>query len=273
MRSALSLVLAALITGCAGSQAVTTTAEPSPTSQESVVVPSTQSEPVPGSLVNPDPEPVPEAEDRTESSITVGGMGASYETPNRAIVDLGVTSRRDSVVAASRAATDSGSALRSALLEMGVDESDIQTTQFSIQPYHDNWPEITGYEASLGYRVTLRDVDPIGEVLAEAIAAGGDDVRAWGMRFETDPKPLMESARDEAWRDAASRAADLTRLSGTSLGRVLDIHEKVLVTSSQGMSEGGEGDSAPFDIPVSPGVTGVVVLLTVTYAIGSAGPA
>jgi len=34
------------------------------------------------------------------------------------------------------------------------------------------------------------------------------------------------------------------------------------------MSQGGQGDSASFDIPVSPGVVGVVVLLTVTFAIG-----
>jgi hypothetical protein len=31
----------------------------------------------------------------------------------------------------------------------------------------------------------------------------------------------------------------------------------------------GEGDSASFDISISPGVVGVIVLLTVTYAIGT----
>jgi hypothetical protein len=35
------------------------------------------------------------------------------------------------------------------------------------------------------------------------------------------------------------------------------------------MMQGGEGDSASFDIPISPGVVGVIVLLTVTYAIGT----
>ncbi|MGB8360818.1 MAG: hypothetical protein WCE80_05415, partial [Acidimicrobiia bacterium] len=70
-----------------------------------------------------------------------------------------------------------------------------------------------------------------------------------------------------AWADVAHRAEDTARLAGASLGAVLDVHEKVLVSTSTGMYQGGEGDAASFDIPVSPGVSGVVVLLTVTYEI------
>lgn len=66
---------------------------------------------------------------------------------------------------------------------------------------------------------------------------------------------------------SAHRAQETAKLAGVTLGEVLDVHEKVLVSTSRGMYQGGEGDSADFDIPVSPGVSGVVVLLTVTFEV------
>ena len=159
--------------------------------------------------------------------------------------------------------------MTAALEAMGVPSERIQTSEFSINPFYDDYPIIGGYDATIGYRVVLPDVDEVGAILASAIDAGGDDVRAWGIHFETDPDGLIEEAREQAWADLVTRAEDIARLAGEPLGEVLDVHEKVLMTSPQGMSAAGEGDSAPFVIPVSPGVTGVTVLLTATYAIGN----
>jgi hypothetical protein len=155
-----------------------------------------------------------------------------------------------------------------ALTAAGVDASGIQTSNFSIGPYFDDYPTVAGYRTELSYRVTMREVDGVGSVLAKAIDVGGDDVRASGVRFEADPEGLVGPARTKAWADAKSRAEALAGLAGEQLGDVLDVHEKVLITSSRGMMEGGEGDSAAFNVPMSPGVSGVIVLLTVTFAIG-----
>lgn len=206
---------------------------------------------------------------KTVRSITVGGVGSEYAEPDRCVIEIGVTARRPSVDAASRVAADSGEAMRLALVESGVQAKDIQTSNFSVHPVYGEYPAISGFEVDIGYRVTFQDVDDVGTVLAAAIAAGGDEARAWGMRFEVDPAGLIEAARERAWADVSGRAESLAALAGEPLGDVLDVHEKVLVSTSQGMYQGGEGDSASFDIPVSPGVAGVVVLLTVTYAIGS----
>ena len=212
----------------------------------------------------PSPQPV----DVSVQSITVGGMGVEYAEPVRTVVDLGVTARRSTVEAASQAASASAGAMTQTLLAAGVEPAQIQTSEFSINPYYGDYPVIAGYETRLGYRVTLPGIDEVGAVLASAVTAGGDDVRAWGIRFETDTGVLIEPAREQAWADVEMRAESLAALAGEPLGEVLDAHEKVLLTSSQGMMQGGEGDAASFDIPVSPGVSGVTVLLTVTFAIG-----
>jgi uncharacterized protein YggE len=149
--------------------------------------------------------------------------------------------------------------------------SNIQTSQFSIQPTYDqyNYTLITGYETSIGYRVTMPDVLTLGGVLARATEAGGDSVRAWSVGFEGDPAAHIDAARAAAWNDVRARAQATAEEIGEPLGQVVDVHEKMLVTSPSGMMQGGEGDSASFEIPVSPGVVGVIVLLTVTYEIGS----
>jgi uncharacterized protein YggE len=204
-------------------------------------------------------------------SITVGGMGAEYAQPDRCTVNLAVEAQRATVGEASQAASASGEVLTRALADAGVPESAIQTSNFWIYPVMDQFEyrTVVAYDVTIEYRVTLPDVDNVGSVLASAVQAGGDSVRASSMRFEADHTQLMDAARAAAWADVRTRAASTADHVGEPLGDVLDVHEKVLVTSSQGMMEGGEGDSASFDIPVSPGVSGVTVLLTVTYEIGA----
>jgi len=201
-------------------------------------------------------------------SITVGGMGSGFTEPTRCVIDIGITVRRSTVKLASEVASASAQAMHDALIEAGVEAKYIQSSEFSIGPYYEDWPHLAGYETKLGYRVAMPNVDAISDVLGKAIAAGGNDVRAWGIRFEADPTGLMEAAREGAWADVMSRAEALAALAGESLGEMIDVHEKVLVSTPQGMYQGGEGDSASFDIPVSPGQSGVVVLLTATFAIG-----
>ncbi len=254
----ISVALCVLALGACSGSSVATTSGLGPTSEPG------------GPTTTPVETPAPETEAASVRSITVGGMGSEYVTPERCVIDIGVTSRRPTVEEATRAAAASGDALLAALQEAGVAVEGLQTSNFSVGPYHEGeyWM-VAGYETSIGYRVTVPTVDEIGPILAAAVVAGGDDVRAWGIRFESDPTGLLEIARQEAWEDAEARAESLAQLAGEPLGRLIDAHEKVLVTSPQGMSQGGEGDSASFDIPVSPGMTGVVVLLTVTFEIGA----
>jgi uncharacterized protein YggE len=230
-------------------------------------------ESTPGTTTNtvaPNDEPADDSSIARTRSITVGGVGAAYAPPVRSIVNLGVSVRRPTVEEASQAAATAAAAVIDSVEAAGVPSSGIQTSDFRIEPVYDtyNYSVVTGYQVNLGYNVTFPDIGNVSSVLGAAIAAGGDDVRAYSVRFETDPAGLMEEARTKAWVDVAARAVATAELAGEPLGPVLDVHEKVLITSPQGMVQGGEGDSAAFDIPVAPGVAGVTVLLTVTYEIG-----
>lgn len=247
--------LALLLVACG---ATTISEGSSSTSIPSTSTSATQPAPVETTLAAP-------VEDSGHPSITVGGVGRVYAEPIRCVVDIGVTARRPTVYESSRAAAASATAMSEVLLGQGIDPEDIQTTDYSVSPYYEDWPSISGYETTLVYRVVMSEIDEVGAVLAAATEAGGDDVRANGIRFEADADDLTDEAREMAWADVTHRAEQTATLAGGSLGQVLDVHEKVLVSTSRGMYQGGEGDAASFDIPVSPGVSGVVVLLTVTF--------
>ena len=259
-----ALVAAVSLVACSSGDAGTPAPAPDSRSASTVVTSATTAapEPVDTALVD-------QASAETRS-ITVGGMGSEYAAPTSTIVDIGVSARRPSVAEASAAASVAGAALVAAFEEAGVPSSGIQTSSFWINPYFDpmTYQNVVGYEVSIGYNVVVPDVDDVGAVLGQAIQAGGDSVRASGIRFETESAGLMEAARQEAWTDVKARAEATAELAGEPLGFVLDVHEKVLLTSPHGMTQGGEGDTAAFDVPVAPGVAGVIVLLTVTYAIG-----
>ncbi len=277
-RQLVALMAAAVLVACeSGTEQDTTSAnaaEPATTTADSDVEQPSAPDPATESdtpAQAPGQADVPVAvQDATVRSITVGGMGAEYAPPTQCTVDMAVNVERPSVISASQAVASSGATLLEALDEVGVPSDAIQTYNFWINPMHDrnDYRTIIGYEATLGYRVTMPDVDDVGDALARVIEIGGDSVRASSVRFEGDPDGLMEQARIEAWDDVQARAEATADLLDEPLGPVLDAHEKVLITSPQGMMQGGEGDSATFDIPVAPGVTGVTVLLTVTYQIG-----
>lgn len=263
-RRVVVLVATASLVACSSGDAGTTSPAPESRSGASVVAPATTAAAEPADTID-----VGLASTETRS-ITVGGMGSEYAAPTSTIVDIGVSARRPTVAEASAAASAAGAALVAAFEGSGVPSSGIQTSSFWINPYHDPiaYQTVVGYEVSIGYNVVVPGIDGVGAVLGQVIEAGGDSVRASGIRFETETAGLMEIARQEAWADVAARAEATAELAGEPLGVVLDVHEKVLITSPHGMTEGGEGDAAVFDVPVAPGVAGVIVLLTVTYAIG-----
>ena len=277
------LVAASLVAACSqedqteSASATDTPEAPAAATSEPTVSPS-PTQPPPNEAVAEAPQASPSTvpvqsepvAPTTQRSITIGGMGADYGPPDRTVVDLGVSSRSNTVIESTSLASSAGASMIVALEASGVPAEDIQTSQFNIGPYHGppDYSAVVGYETTIGYRVTMRNLDELGAILGRAVEAGGDNVRAWSVRFEADPEARMVAARSQAWEDVRARAASTAAEIGEPLGVVLDVHEKVLVTSPQGMSQGGEGDSASFDIPVSPGVVGVVVLLTVTYAIG-----
>lgn len=200
--------------------------------------------------------------------IKVTGQGEVSGTPDTLTIDLGVSVRGDSVTTAVQDAAGIAGRLIDALVEGGVTEQDIQTTNYSIFPEYDYRNEA---RTLLGYRVTntvsakIRDIAAAGTIIDGATAAGGDAVQVSGVRFSIeDNESMLDSARERAWEDALAKAEQLASLSGVTLGAPMSIVETLSTPPTPVFRSDLEAASAT---PIQPGSESVTVTLNVEFAI------
>ena len=200
-------------------------------------------------------------------TVTVTGRGRATAPYDQATLRLAVSARAANPSDATARATYAMSAMREAVLSGGVEVSALATTAVSLNPVHDPWPTVVGYEASLGLSVRLDDLGRVGSLLVSAIDAGGDGARVDGIAFgHRDAAALEREARDAAYADALDKATQYAGLAGLALGPVRHV------------VEGDVGDgSAPHlrlaasharDVPVDGGEGVVTALVTVSWALG-----
>jgi uncharacterized protein YggE len=116
-----------------------------------------------------------------DGRVIVIGEGSVSLTPDYAQIESGVSSRGRTVKEASDANSKLMAAMTSALLESGIDQKDVQTSQFSVRPvYAPQEPrtegKLVGYSVSNQVRVKIRQIGKIGEILDRLITAGVTDV-------------------------------------------------------------------------------------------------
>ena len=125
--------------------------------------------------------------DQTLRTISVTGTGRVKAAPDVADISLGVTKQGKEASEASSKAAEAMDAVVKALLGMGIDEKDIQTTSLNLDPRYDynNEPAtIEGWEANNMVQVTIRDIASVGTVVDTATAAGATNVNGINFRIE-----------------------------------------------------------------------------------------
>ncbi|RUA16595.1 MAG: hypothetical protein DSY55_03800 [Clostridia bacterium] len=213
-------------------------------------------------------------------TITVIGRGSVTMKPDVAHTSIGVTIADQDIKMASQKAQTTIASVRQALQKLGVDEKDVQTTNYSIhlqrspEMYERTEMEMSGkapkpvYVVDISMRVLVRDVDQMGDIMAAAIEAGANNI--YGVDFSADkPEEVMAQARKLAVKDARARAEELAALHGVAVGEVISISEitdgygpmPMLVEKAAGMGGGGGG--------FAPGQLQVMAQLQVVYAIKS----
>ena len=161
-------------------------------------------------------------------TISVTGSGSAEAAPDLLTLSIGVESRREDVGAAYGDAGRSAAAITAALRGRGVADPDITTTGLNVRA-EVNWQEgrgqvVSGYLASSMLSVRIRELRTASEVIAAAVAAGGNDVRLNGLELGfADPAAVSARAREAAWQDALTTAGHFASLAGASLGSVVSL--------------------------------------------------
>lgn len=218
------------------------------------------------------------------ATVTVFGQGTVRAVPDLIVLAIGVECRASTVGQAYEQAGRRVSAIMETLREDGVAETDITTGVLSVRSdiaWHDGVSRITGYIAGSGLRVALPQAGPgvrsalraPGEIIAHAVAAGGDDARLGGLQHTfTDPTRWLSRARDDAWDDALDKARQYARRAARELGSVLEITEDTATPAPRAPQEPGAvrmvASSSPAAVPVESGEQEVSAVLRVTWQLG-----
>lgn len=209
-----------------------------------------------------------------ERLIRVTGTGRVSVEPDLATVNLGVQTQAETAVEALEQNSEQMQAVIDALIEADVAEEDIQTQGLSLNPIYDQPApveegqaerELQGYRASNVVEITVRNLDDLGTIIDEAIAAGGNTIQ--GIRFEvSDPQSAVTQARQAAFNEAQNKAQQLVELSEAELGPVIRIIESG-GTPTPVFREEVAFDAAAAGVPVQAGTQEVEVFLEISWAL------
>lgn len=213
----------------------------------------------------------------TPHGLATSGHGEARGEPDLARVNLGVEARAASASVAAETVNRQLSQILTAIQSRGVAREDVRTQDFSINfeqqpepvppppeprprsaPAEEPPPSVRGhYRASNTVQVTVRDISKVGELLGAAVEAGANYI--YGVQFEIgNPAPLESAAREQAIRSAQSRAAELARLAGVKLGRVISIQEGASMPMARGDGFAYSFDAARANAAIAPGQLTVV---------------
>lgn len=160
-------------------------------------------------------------------TITIEGEGKVMSPPTLAQTDVGVYSEAKDVASAQKDNTDKMNAIQAAMQKLGIKKDDMQTSGYSVSPKY-NWANgnqtLMGYSVSQNLHVKIRDLNKIGEVLAQAGSVGANQVN--GVTFSIDdPTKVKQEARKKAIEDARVKAEELADSLGLKVKRVVNFSE------------------------------------------------
>ena len=191
-----------------------------------------------------------------EVRVIVVGEGSVSAPPDYARIRSGVTTTAKTAKEATDANSRLMAAVTAALLDSGIAQKDIQTSEFSIQPVYVSptpsaEPKLSGYRVSNQVDVTIRQISKVGEILDRLVTAGATD--AGNVEFLlSDPSKVLDQAREAAVADARRKAELYARASGFSLGRVAFVTENSEFAPPVALS-GRLKSATTAPVPIQPG--------------------
>jgi len=212
-----------------------------------------------------------ETRNREKTLVSVSGEGRMFVSPDIAELSFGVQTGRmqTAKVVMDKLRKDMDTVFQS-VKGLGIEEKDIRTEHFSLDPIYD-WTEqgqvFRGFEASQSFRVKVRDLDQVDDVLTAATDAGAN--QAGNVQFTIDdPEGFRAEAREEAIEEAQNKAKILAQSLGKRLGKLKGFSEGggyggpvPMMMRAEAIGKGGGMPNLPFPT----GEEEVNVQVTLTY--------
>jgi uncharacterized protein len=218
------------------------------------------------------PAQAQESKSSTEARVIVFGEGSASATPDYAWIRGGVTSNGKTAKEATDANSKLIAAITAALLSSGIDQKDIRTSRFFVQPVYIHQqnaePKFSGFNATNQLTITIRQIAKLGDILDRLVTAGATEVG--NIEFlQSDPATAFDRARQAAIADAQHKAELYAQAAGLRLGSVVWITEDIGSGSTPFSPLAAKRVAAQAAMPVqiSPGEDTLRVVIAVGYGV------
>ncbi|MBI4067808.1 SIMPL domain-containing protein [Candidatus Kaiserbacteria bacterium] len=220
------------------------------------------------------------------NTITVSGEGEIFAVPDLATFSVTVLEEAKEVKDAQTVATKKSNAIVDYLKAQGIEEKDIKTTSYNVNPKYE-WIQETctanrcppgkqvmdGFEVSQTVEVKVRDTAQAGDLLSGVGKLGVNSVSGLSFTIDQEDK-LNADARAKAIADAEGKAKELANQLGVSLVRIVGFNENsggypIYMKREALMSaDSGYGSAVPAMAPSVPtGENKITSNVTITYEI------
>lgn len=206
----------------------------------------------------------------------VSGEGKVSVSPDIAKVSIGITESGASLKTVENTLNSKSQTMTSSLEKLGIDSSDIKTTDYNVYPQYDyTTPNqaITGYQVSTNYEVTVHNFDILNNVITTGTSAGANMVG--GINFDLSDSvktEKMNEARVLAVKAAESKANGLASAAGITLGKIINVSENQNSNIAQPLALPASGggmaaDKAVVQPNIQPGSTDLDVTVSLSYQV------
>ncbi len=212
--------------------------------------------------------------------LNVSGEGKVTVRPDLALFTVGVVSQKNTVSQAQADNTKNSNAIISFLKEQGIEEKDIKTIVYSINPVQSfpppcysasclpiTPPKIIGYEVHHSLEVKVRDLNKTDVILTGVVNKGANEVGS--IQFTVDEiEKVQAEARKKAIEDAKEKAEILAQDLGVRLKRVVSFYESggmPYPVRLEAMGKGGGGDFGAATPQIASGEQEIRSFVNVVY--------
>ena len=203
--------------------------------------------------------------------ISLTGHGEVRAVPDMAVINMGVVSSAETARTALDANTKAMTELMANLKAASIDDKDISTSNFSVNPrldYGQNGgqvPKLVGYDVTNSVTVIVHKIDGLGALLDKAVSSGSNQIN--GISFSVSkPDDAMDEARKLAVKDATHKAQIYAGAASINLGNIMSISESGGVSEPQVMfsrAKAMSADSAP--VPIAQGSQVISVDVNISW--------
>jgi len=188
--------------------------------------------------------------------------------PDEAVVTLGIQVSSPNISSTQEQANTVINSITDKLLELGIKEGDIKTTNYTIYPNYREDGQPQTYEVTANIKVSVNDFDILEQAIDSAVSLGATNVG--GISFSVSDltrDDLEDELRNEAINKAKEKAEKIANSAGIKLGKIINISEDTVSPQPPMYFDRAltmEASGSP-ETQVSPGTSTVIKTVTLSY--------